>query len=104
MKSRSRSNAAVRSLITQSARRDLIRVQNGRCPYCSVSLDYVVSSIDHVWPLALGGFDGMGNWIACHKRCNARKKDRLPKVCELLYLFHVNEILGVQTRVKGNLR
>jgi len=97
-----KSKAVVRSLVTQSARRTLIRVQNGHCPYCSVSLDYVASSIDHVWPMALGGFDGMGNWIACHRRCNERKKHRLPTVCELLYLFHVNEILGVPTKTKGN--
>lgn len=89
-----------RTVELQWSRRELIRVQHSRCPYCDRPLNFWNSSIDHVWPITLDGYDGTGNWVACHVDCNSRKGNRLPRLCELLYLFAVNDALGVETRVK----
>ena len=46
-----------------------------RCQYCQASAE----SIDHVIPRSRGGEHVWDNVVACCRRCNARKGDRLPE-------------------------
>jgi 5-methylcytosine-specific restriction endonuclease McrA len=45
-----------------------------RCQYCAGPAE----SIDHVLPRSRGGMHTWDNVVACCRRCNVRKGDRLP--------------------------
>lgn len=47
-------------------------------------------TIDEVVPRARGGLRALGNQIVMHRDCNARKADRMPNGCELIWLELVN--------------
>ena len=63
----------------------------GRCPYCTVKLDYDVglkpnsAETDHVIAHAKGGQDHGDNLAVCCRRCNQSKGDRpAPKTRTIL--------------------
>jgi len=43
------------------------------CPYCGCFLSADNKSVDHRFPLALGGAHSMSNLVICCKKCNAKK-------------------------------
>ena len=45
------------------------------CAYCAGEAD----TVDHILPNALGGTSDPGNLIACCRRCNSSKADRINK-------------------------
>ena len=53
------------------------------CQYCSVKLDHLTSSIDHVIPISYFSSKHRANtWknlVACCKKCNTKKRDRKPE-------------------------
>lgn len=49
------------------------------------------ATVDHVWPIAKGGYDGKGNIVAAHKKCNNDKGQRRPTGCEIIWLVAVCE-------------
>jgi 5-methylcytosine-specific restriction endonuclease McrA len=53
------------------------------CQYCSVKLDHLNTSVDHVVPISyFSSRDKANTWdnlVACCKRCNTKKRDRRPE-------------------------
>lgn len=62
-----------RARATLSRRAVFIR-DGHKCQYCGAAAE----NIDHVTPRSMGGQHIWENVVACCKRCNARKEDRLP--------------------------
>lgn len=61
------------------SRRAVFARDHGRCQYCGKAAE----SIDHVIPRSRGGEHTWDNVVACCRRCNAYKGDRLVKDCSL---------------------
>ena len=61
------------------SRRAVFARDGGRCQYCGKSAE----SIDHVIPRSKQGEHSWDNVVACCRRCNAYKGDRLLKDCGL---------------------
>ncbi len=49
-----------------------------KCFYCSKSLLFKQSTLDHYYPKSLGGSDEIFNLVNCCKKCNEQKGDSLP--------------------------
>lgn len=53
------------------------------CQYCSVKLNHLNSSVDHVIPISSFSSKGKANtWdnlVACCRKCNTKKRDRRPE-------------------------
>ena len=54
------------------------RLGKGRCHYCDQPVPPRQLTMDHVVPLARGGFTEKGNVVPCCKDCNTSKRDLLP--------------------------
>ena len=50
----------------------------GHCYYCDTSVPPRELTMDHIVPLARGGFTNKGNTVPCCKDCNSAKRDLLP--------------------------
>lgn len=61
------------------SRRAVFARDQGRCQYCTKSAE----SIDHVHPRSKGGKHEWTNVVACCRRCNTLKGDRLLGECSL---------------------
>lgn len=61
------------------SRRAVFARDQGRCQYC----DKPAESIDHVIPRSKGGSHTWDNVVACCRRCNTYKGDRLLDDCSL---------------------
>jgi 5-methylcytosine-specific restriction endonuclease McrA len=71
------------------------RAQNGVCPYCGNTLTVSMEKLwrptfDHVTPKRIA-HGKEGNKVVAHENCNQRKGSRLPRPCELLFLFAINQ-------------
>jgi 5-methylcytosine-specific restriction endonuclease McrA len=73
---RARLNSAPK--IEKIDRNEIIRRDNGVCYLCGQDIPVNEISLDHVIPLARGGSHTKDNLRAVHKRCNSRKKAKLP--------------------------
>ncbi|GIU92913.1 MAG: HNH endonuclease [Acidimicrobiia bacterium] len=63
-------------------RRAVLGRDEHRCQYCAAPAD----SIDHVVPRSRGGSHTWDNVVACCRRCNVRKGNRLPAEAGLTLL------------------
>lgn len=63
-------------------RRAVFGRDGGRCQYCAAPAE----SIDHVVPRSRGGAHTWDNVVACCRRCNVAKGDRLPSEAGLRLL------------------
>ncbi len=61
------------------SRRGVLARDNHSCQYCGHSAD----SIDHVRPRSRGGGHTWDNVVAACRRCNTRKRDRLPSEIDM---------------------
>ncbi len=61
------------------SRRAVFARDHGRCQYCAKTAE----SIDHVHPRSKGGKHEWTNVVACCRRCNTYKGDRLLTECSL---------------------
>ena len=61
------------------SRRAVFARDQGRCQYCGKTAE----SIDHVMPRSKGGGHSWENVVACCRRCNTFKGDRLLEDCPL---------------------
>ncbi len=61
------------------SRRAVFARDQGKCQYCGKGAE----SIDHVIPRSRGGDHTWENVVACCRRCNTYKSDRLLKDCAL---------------------
>jgi len=61
------------------SRRAVFARDQGKCQYCGKAAE----SIDHVVPRSRGGDHCWENVVACCRRCNTYKSDRLLKDCRL---------------------
>jgi 5-methylcytosine-specific restriction endonuclease McrA len=61
------------------SRRAVFARDQGRCQYCGRAAE----SIDHVIPRSRGGSHTWDNVVACCRRCNTYKSDRLLEHCSL---------------------
>ncbi len=61
------------------SRRAVFARDHGRCQYCGRTAE----SIDHVIPRSKGGGHEWENVVACCRRCNTYKSDRLLENCSL---------------------
>lgn len=67
---------------------------NFECLYCHRKMGAVQLTIDHFYPLELGGVNDESNYVSCCKLCNAKKGKMHPRDwCELKKLDY-NEIEG----------
>lgn len=55
-------------------RRGVFLRDGGRCQYCGRTAE----NVDHVVPRSRGGAHTWDNVVACCKRCNGRKENRMP--------------------------
>ena len=92
-------------------RQRLFYAQKGKCFYCGDPMlldkaghhrpgsihDYICT-IDHVIPLAKGGYGGIYNKIACCSACNAHKGNRSPTKEEIKRARVIQEIAATRTR------
>lgn len=82
-------------------RRILSKAQDRHCAYCGLPMRRHETrplwrgTVDHAVPLSRGGYDGIGNLLAMHADCNARKGNDMPNGCVCIWLFAVNARLGV---------
>ena len=81
----------------RALRRVLAQHQAHICALCGCAMLSHERSADHVIARSRGGFDGLGNIVACHIRCNVQKNDRPPTGCEVLWLSAVNLRMGIAT-------
>jgi hypothetical protein len=82
-----------------STRKKLRKHQDGVCPLCGGPLRedrtlhasevHWSTTVDHVWPLSLGGRNGFGNILLAHRACNSAKGGREPYPCEIIWLVAV---------------
>lgn len=77
-------------------RESLCNAQEGICAFCGKPMGHDASchSLDHVIPVALGGDNGVGNYVLCHSECNRRKANDVPTGCEMVWLLAVNARIG----------
>lgn len=61
----------------------LFHLQGKRCFLCGHKMKRGLTR-EHVWPKVSGGREA-GNVLLAHLFCNAKKADRMPSACELLY-------------------
>lgn len=62
------------------SRRAVFARDQGKCQYCGKRAE----SIDHVVPRSKGGAHSWNNVVACCRRCNTYKGDRLLQNCSLV--------------------
>jgi 5-methylcytosine-specific restriction endonuclease McrA len=72
-----------RSSVPLSRRAVFARDQH-RCQYC----DSPAENLDHIVPRSRGGLHTWDNVVACCRRCNARKEDRLLEETDLVLRRH----------------
>lgn len=72
----------------------LYRAQGGKCGVCGNKMSPRDLTIEHVYPLSMGGDPGPGNVVLSHERCNADKGSRAPGPLVLDTLARVNALLG----------
>jgi 5-methylcytosine-specific restriction endonuclease McrA len=85
------------------------KMQNLRCAGCG-ELAYPhlhwrhprAITLDEVLPRAKGGQREWGNQIVMHRKCNAKKGDRLPTGCQMIWLSLVNARLQLIDREGGD--
>lgn len=67
------------------------------CHYCRTDLDLEDVTLDHVWPVSLGGGNGLRNLVLACRRCNNAHGDDIVKCfcarCTRVWLGPVNERL-----------
>jgi 5-methylcytosine-specific restriction endonuclease McrA len=73
----------------------LAEAQGHICARCGLRMIPASRSLDHVMPLNLGGRDALGNVVCMHFLCNQEKDAKLPRGCDLIWLFAVNARIGV---------
>jgi 5-methylcytosine-specific restriction endonuclease McrA len=76
----------------------LMELQKGRCFLCCGRMR-AKPTRDHVWPKSHGG-TFTGNKLLAHQFCNAKKGNRRPTPCELLYRDAIYEIAATPRRVR----
>lgn len=85
-------------------RKEILGIQGNKCAICGQRvISHVGSTLDHVWPISKGGYDGVGNVVCAHKSCNNEKADRRPYPCEIIWLVSVCEKLGSDIRMRPEL-
>lgn len=74
--------------------KDFLRyAQRNRCAICGQPFSKNrPPSRDHVLAISLGGYDGRGNLLLAHTKCNGLKGNRLPTGCEMIWLLTVCDV------------
>lgn len=67
------------------SKRNVIVRDGSICQYCGV-IDTHNMTIDHVIPSSRGGKTNFDNCVACCKKCNSEKNNRLPSECGMMLL------------------
>ena len=92
-----------------AARPILTDLQNGLCFYCSSQIRSGESEIDHFVPWAKYPIDLAHNLVLADRKCNGKKRDRLPHIKHLTVWWERNKASGdaitaaVRTRIPCNL-
>ena len=75
------------------------------CQYCSVKLDHLNSSVDHVVPISyFSSRDKANTWdnlVACCKRCNTKKRDRRPEDAGMELISEPRQPISFMTIQQG---
>jgi 5-methylcytosine-specific restriction endonuclease McrA len=50
-----------------------------KCQYCKIDFPRIDLTLDHVHPKSRGGTTSWENVVACCKKCNEKKADKLPR-------------------------
>ncbi len=73
-----RADGIVHTALKRAMRRAALRDCGQRCVYCATHLDQRTATLDHVVPLARGGFHDPGNLVVACGPCNRLKGDLFP--------------------------
>lgn len=83
---------------SQTARKVIYNQADGCCQLCGRKIDYCEMTLDHIYPLSMGGKDEMENLQCTCKTCNEFKDNILPDQ----FLNRVTEIFLYQMKKKCN--
>lgn len=61
------------------SRKNILLRDHNTCQYCTTVFTPQELTLDHVIPRARGGDSSWDNLVACCKRCNNRKGDKMPE-------------------------
>jgi 5-methylcytosine-specific restriction endonuclease McrA len=78
---------------TKAARPEIYQRDACRCFYCGNELTDDELSVDHVFPLYLGGKEDRANYVTACRECN-QLKGHLPP---FFFMRHRRELLAAQT-------
>lgn len=94
----------------KSLRKAIVALQGNRCIRCGQPFARWRSgqhhqpnapTLDHVISRDAGGWDGPGNFIALHVRCNHAKGNGLATGCELIWAMAIGVNLGHLKLIEG---
>ena len=83
---------------SHTARKIIYNQAGGCCQLCGREIDYCEMTLDHIYPLSMGGKDEMENLQCTCKTCNEFKDNILPDQ----FLDRVTEIFLYQMKRKCN--
>lgn len=75
----SRSQKPKRRVLTKADRKTILRRTKGRCHLCGGVIGKARWDANHVFPLALGGKQGLENYLPAHSSCNGARWHLRPK-------------------------
>lgn len=68
-----------RRALSKSDRQEILARTKGRCHLCGGVIGSAAWDANHVFPLALGGKQGLENYLPSHRSCNSAKWHLRPK-------------------------
>jgi len=75
-------------------------VKSESCPYCGISLEGVLSHLEHIYPVSKGGHSTINNMVHVCSKCNIKKRDlTLNQFIDLYSLDRV--VILERLRVQG---
>lgn len=85
----------MRALLSYKEKREVYKLQKGRCFLCGEPMSFDESTVDHFYPKSLGKKVGnnetslRGNHTLAHAKCNREKADRKPTTDEVTKYWQV---------------
>lgn len=73
-----------RRVLSAADRAEVLARTNGRCHLCGGVIGKAPWQANHVFPLALGGKQGLENYLPTHRACNGAKWHLRPKEMALV--------------------
>jgi 5-methylcytosine-specific restriction endonuclease McrA len=75
---------SIRRALSKADRTEILAKTRGRCHLCGGVIGSAPWDANHVFPLALGGKQGLENYLPTHRSCNGAKWHLRPKELALV--------------------